>query len=320
LSESSIENKESPTPTVDELLELTINPADRLWRYPICNAVVKYVAKTPLRPNHVTVFHTALSVAAGFVIAIGTPQAFVAAGVMFETRAILDCLDGALARATKQSSPFGRALDQMGDTIGFLSLMGGALVCLTRLYGILAALVIVALTMLISALCTTAWDLYKRRFTSLMKEGYDSTEEDYLTLCRRFEERPMLSLWVSKVVSLYAWYTLSPQTLPRLRERIANRDWPREGQSFAVTPTGLYLQEAAARNDPELRAMLRRLGIVAGDNIILMLTVSLLLGQYLLVFPIVMAWGLLIWICTVVPVSRYLYAATREPSIKPVQG
>jgi hypothetical protein len=303
---------------VDGLLDLATNPADRLWRYPLCNAIVKYVARTGVAPNHVTVFHTVLSVAAGFVISLGTPQAFVTAGIMFETRSILDCLDGVLARATKKSSPFGRALDQMGDTIGFLSLMGGALVCLGRIYGWSAALLIVLLTMAISAACTTAWDLYKRRFTSLIKDGYDSTEEDYLTLCRRFEEKPLVSLWVSKIVSLYAWYTLSPQSLPRLRERIAKRDWPRDGQVHTVSETGRVLQDAAARNDPELRGMLLRLGVVAGDNIILLLTVSLLMGQYLRVFPIVMGWGLLIWIYTVVTVSRYLYAATQAPSTKPV--
>jgi len=301
---------------VDRLLELTINPADRLWRYPICNALVKYVAKTPIKPNHVTVFHTALSVAAGGVIAIGTPRAFVAAGLMFETRAILDCLDGALARATKQSSPFGRALDQLGDTIGFGSLMAGALVCLGRTYAWSTSIVVILVTMAVSAACTTAWDLYRRRFTSLIKDGYDSTEEEYITLCRRYQEHPRLSLWVSKLVSLYGFYTLSPQSLPRLRERIAARAWPRDGEKLPVTPTGLALQEAAARNDPELRGMLARLGIVAGDNIILILTVSLLLGQYLYVFPLVIGWGLLIWIYTAVTVSRYLYAAerVREPS------
>jgi hypothetical protein len=119
----------------DEILALSVNPADRFWRYPICNFVVKWLAKTPLTPNHITIVHTALSVGAGFIIAIGTTRAFIVAGIMFETRSVLDCLDGVLARATGKSSPFGRALDQLGDTIGFLSLMGGALVCIARLYG-----------------------------------------------------------------------------------------------------------------------------------------------------------------------------------------
>jgi hypothetical protein len=299
---------------VDELLELTVNPADRFWRYPLCNAVVKYVAKIGLTPNQITVVHTALSVAAGFVIAIGTTQAFVVAGIMFEVRSILDCLDGVLARTTGKSSPFGRALDQLGDTIGFLSLMGGGLVCLGRTYGWVVGLTAVCLTMPISGSCSAAWDLYRRRFASLMTHGYDATEEEFLTLCRRLDERPMVSLWVSKVIAMWGWHTLSPQSIPRLRERIAARDWPKEGETPAVTFQGRRLKEAAARNDPELRGMLTRLGIVAGDNIILLLTVSLLLGQYLRAFPVAMAWGVLIWVYTVVTVNRYLHAPARAPS------
>lgn len=299
-------------PDLSRLLDLTTNPPDRLWRYPICKPLLKVAIAIRVTPNQVTILHTVLSVGAGVVISRGTPHAFMLAGVMFEVMFILDCLDGALARATKASSPFGRALDQMGDTIGFLSLMGGALVCFSRLYGWLSALGIVLTTMAISAACTTAWDMFRRRFTSLIEDGYDSTEDDYVTLCRRFQEHKLVSLWVSRTVSLYGWYTLSPQTLPRLRERIANKDWPREGVVPAMTQAGRVLQEAALRNDPELRGMLLRVGIVAGDNLILLLTVGLLAGQYLHTFPILMLWGLAVWIYTVLTVGRYLHSASRE--------
>jgi phosphatidylglycerophosphate synthase len=309
---------ESTKARTTELLDLTTNPADRLWRYPICEAVVGLVAKTPITPNQVTIFHTVLGVAAGVVIARNTPQAWFAAGVMFEARAILDCLDGVLARRTKRSSPFGRALDQLGDTIGFLSLMGGALVCLAPDYGWPAAIVAVALTMFISGSCSSAWDLYRRRFASLIEHGYDTTADDYLTLYHQYEERPMVSLFVSKTIGLFALYTLSPQVLPRVRGRIRERDWPRPDEPHAVTDTGLRIRAAAAQNDRTLRVMLSRLGIVAGDNIILMLTVALLLGQYVHAIPVVMAWGIAIWTFTVLTVGRYLYAGERSPSIHPI--
>ncbi len=296
---------------LDALLDLTSNPADRLWRYPLCHAMVKHVMATPITPNHVTAAHTLLGVAAGAVITVGTPRAFVLAGVMFEVRAILDCFDGVVARAKKLSSPLGRSLDQLGDTIGFLSLMAGGMVCLARIHGWAAAAAIVALTSMISALNTTAWDFYKRRFTSLIRHGYDTTEEEHVALCLQYEERPALSLWVSRAVSLYGWVTLSPQSLPRLRERVARRERLAEGETPAVTSAGLALQAAASRNDPELRAMLTRVGVVAGDNVILLLTVSLLLGQYLNAFPVAMAWGVMVWAYTVVSANRYLAEAER---------
>lgn len=122
----------------------------------------------------------------------------------------------------------------------------------------------------------------------------------------------MVSLWVSRLVSLYGWITLSPQSLPRLRERVARKDRLREGETPPVTPVGIAVQAAAQRGDPELRAMLVRVGVVAGDNVILLLTVSLLIAQYLNAFPIAMAWGLLVWGYTVVTVSRYLHEAEQK--------
>jgi len=85
-------------PDFSQLLDLTTNPPDRLWRYPICKPLLKVAIATRVTPNQVTILHTVLSVGAGIVISRGTPHAFMLAGAMFELRSILDCLDGALAR------------------------------------------------------------------------------------------------------------------------------------------------------------------------------------------------------------------------------
>lgn len=301
---------------IEALLELTSNPADRMWRYPICHAMVKHVMNTPITPNHVTGLHTAIGVCAGAIITVGTPKAFVLAGVLFEVRAILDCFDGVVARAKKLSSPLGRALDQLGDAIGFASLMVGGLVCLARLHGWATATAVILVTTAISACCTTAWDFYKRRFTSLVRHGYDTTEVEYLSLCRDYEERGLASLWFSRLVATYQWFTLSPQTLARMRERAARKDWPSESDAPEVTPTGRRLQELAARNDPELRAMLLRVGMVAGDNIILLLTVSLVFTVYLQTFPFAMAWGVGIWLYTFVGANRLLGDAAKPAVVR----
>jgi hypothetical protein len=271
---------------VKALIDLTTNPADRLWRYPACRPLLALALKLHLTPNQITIFHSVLGLGAGAVIAVGTPRAFFLAGVMFEVRSILDCLDGAVARATGASSPFGRALDQLGDTIGFLSLMGGGLVCMARLYGWAFAGIVIFLTMVVSAACTTAWDHFRQRFTSFLEKGYDSTEEDYLVLCR--------------------------QSLPRLRERVRTKDWPKEGEVHPPTALGLAIQDAAKRHDPELRGIMRRIAAVGGDNLILLLTLGLLSGHYLEAFPIVMTWGLVVWIYTVVTVNRYLGEEARD--------
>ncbi len=294
---------------VDELLDLTTNPGDRLWRYPIGRWAVRYVMDTPITPHHVTALHAAIGAATGFVIAQGTPRAWLLAGVMYEVRSILDCFDGVVARAKKLSSPMGRALDETADTIGFVSLMGGTAACLARVYGWATAIAVVALCSMISASCTTAWDFFKRRYTSLLKQGRDTTEEEFLALWRDYDERPGLSLWVAKAVATWQWLTLSPAAFQRLRARAARGDYGTPGESAPPTPAARWLREAAARRDPELRSTLVRVGFVAGDNVILLLTVGLLLGQLLNVLPLAMAYGVALWTVTVVAANRLLHEA-----------
>jgi len=294
---------------VEELLDLTTNPADRLWRYPIARWLVRYVMDIPVTPHHVTALHTLIGLASGFVIAEGTPRAWLLAGVMYEVRSILDCFDGVVARAKKLSSPMGRALDETGDTISFVSLMGGTMVCMARVHGWPAAVAVVVIGTVLSANCTTAWDFFKRRFSSLLREGRDTTEEEFLTLCRDYDERPGVSLWVARLMATWQWLTLSPGALLRMRARVARKDYGARGEDAVPSPAGRWLQEAAARNDPELRTTLLRVGFVAGDNVILLLTVGLLVGQLLNVFPLAMAYGVVVWTVTVVGANRLLQEA-----------
>jgi hypothetical protein len=294
---------------VEALLDLTTNPADRLWRYPIARWMVRYVMDTPVTPHHVTGLHTLIGFASGFVIAEGTPRAWVLAGVMYEVRSILDCFDGVVARAKKLSSPMGRALDETGDTISFVSLMGGTMVCMARVHGWPTAAAVVVIGTVLAANCTTAWDFFKRRFSSLLREGRDTTEEEFLSLCRDYDERPGVSLWVARLMAMWQWLTLSPGALFRMRERVARKDYGARGEDAVPSPAGRWLQEAAARNDPELRANLLRVGFVAGDNVILLLTVGLLVGQLLNVFPLAMAYGVVVWTVTVVGANRLLHEA-----------
>ena len=293
----------SPPPDTEALLDLATCPADRLWRYPICRLLLRPLMHTPVTPNHVTVLHTLVAVSAGYVITLGTPRAFVVAGVLFELRSILDCFDGVLARAKRLCSPAGRALDQLGDSIGFASLMIGGFVCLSRSHGPAAAAVLVLATSLVAAAGSAAWDHYRRCLASLITRGYDASEEEHLALQRSCADRPSGVLQMSRIVEEFQSLVLSPPTSQR----------PREGGAPTVTPLGRAVQEAASRDDPELRALLLRVGFVGGDNIIMLLTAALLLGRFVEAFPIVIVWGVAVWGHTVLTVNRYLQEGSREP-------
>jgi phosphatidylglycerophosphate synthase len=251
------------SPHIDALLDLAACPADRLWRYPICRVMVRPVMRTPLTPNHVTALHTLLAVLAGAAITTGTPRALFAAGLLFEIRAVLDCFDGALARAKGACSPTGRALDQLGDAVGFMSLMAGGFACLSRAHGPATAGALVVATTLVAASCTAAWDLFRRRLASLVTRGYDAAAEERLALLRACAARPAAALQMSRLVQEFQWYVLGAHAAPRLRDEGASREG---GAGPAVTPLGRAVQDAAARNDPELRALLLRVGFVGGDR------------------------------------------------------
>jgi phosphatidylglycerophosphate synthase len=302
-----------PSPTIDRaaLLDLMSNPADRLWRYPIASWLLRFAMKTPLTPNHVTVFHTLMGVGAGMLVAYGTPRAHLAAALLFELRAIFDCLDGSLARAKKLSSPLGRALDQLGDSIAFMALVVGAAVHFSRSHGVAYAATFALVATMVSASCTAAWDFFKRRFTSLTNDGYDQTEDEYLQLCALAQKKLTASLWFSRFITTYQWLILSPGTLTRLRERLARGELPAPDARPEVTPVGRWMMDAAQRNDPELRAAFTRVSLVAGDNVFFIFALGLLTSDLHAVFQLGVAWAVGVWIFTVVSCNRLLSGAGR---------
>lgn len=286
----------APSPDLDELLELTACPADRLWRYPLCRALLPALLRVPVTPNHVTLAHTALAVAAGAVLSLGTPRAMVAAGLMFEARAALDCLDGVVARAKKMSSPLGRALDQAGDVVGFAALMLGGAAVLARAHGGLVAGLMVVLASAVAASGSAAWDLLHRRFASLLRDGHDATDDEADALQRTFEARPSAALRVSLVVQAVQRVLLGAATVEG-----GERD------ASGTSPLGRALREAAARRDPVLRAMLGRVGLVGGDTMFVLFIATLVTGLFTPLFPFVTLGGVAVWGWTVTTVNRYLH-------------
>ncbi len=297
---------------IDALLELTACPADRLWRYPIARWMLRGALHTPITPHHITAVHAALGIASGALVAQGTVRAWVLAGALFEVRSILDCFDGVVARAKGMSSPLGRALDELADGMAFLALMCGTAVCMARLHGWPLAAAVAFLCTLLAANGTTAWDLFKRRFTSLLRVGRDTTEDEYLLLVRDLTERPGVALGFAWLMASWQWLTLAPSALARMRERARQRDWPVAGEAQPPTAAALSLQAAAERGDPELRAALLRVGFVGGDNVMLLLTAGLLVGRLLEVFVLSMAYMVVAWAVTVVSVNRVLHGAAER--------
>ncbi len=84
---------------------------------PIAGLIVLALYHTPVTANQVTIASTIAGLAAAFYYLTGTPDAFIAAGLLVTLKDLLDSADGQLARAKQQSSRVGRFLDSIGDFI-----------------------------------------------------------------------------------------------------------------------------------------------------------------------------------------------------------
>ena len=288
------------------LLALTVNPADRLWRYPIGHAVVGLALRTPLTPNHVTIGHTLLGISAGVLISSGRPAMLVAAGAMYEIRSILDCFDGVLARARGTSSPYGRAMDQTGDFLGFAAFIAGSWVAFTRTLGFPAAMALTVTAAALCALCTFCWDFYKRRFTSILLEGRDEVDEEYVNVQLEARRTRGLAIRFSAWFANVQMWLLNPSALPALRARVVSGTV--HLAVGTVHPAAERLRTMAAQNDPRLRSTLLKVGFSGGDTGILILTVATLVTRPLEGFLAASAYCVVILAATVSASNRLLHA------------
>src|SRR5687767_11702176 len=90
-------------------------------------------------------------------------------GVVIPTATVVD------ARRSGKSSPFGRALDEIADTIALIMLV----VAMTyRLASGWRGAVLACLMLGFGGLCANAWDFYRRKIIAALREGRDRTLEE----------------------------------------------------------------------------------------------------------------------------------------------
>lgn len=115
------------------------NPRDgfmdrHLNRY-LSRPITVVLARTPVTPNQVTIAAGVLGIVAGWLMARGGYWPPIAATVLLQFSAVLDDVDGELARLTRQFSPYGDALDITVDTLTQLAVFAGIAVAVARMSG-----------------------------------------------------------------------------------------------------------------------------------------------------------------------------------------
>jgi len=114
-----------------------------------------WLARTPLKPNHVTIVNTLLGFLSGWLFTLGY-SARLAGAVLFLLVTTLDGVDGELARLKMQETDFGATLDLVTDAIVNLVVLLGVILGCYRAGGSRAYLYLLPLFAGGFALCAIA--------------------------------------------------------------------------------------------------------------------------------------------------------------------
>jgi CDP-diacylglycerol--glycerol-3-phosphate 3-phosphatidyltransferase len=95
----------------------------------IAEPIVKFISKTPLTPNGVTMIGFAITIVSGV---LAFTNHLLAAGIVVLVAGIFDMLDGTLARTTKRVTKFGAILDSTLDRVSEALILLGLLAVFVR--------------------------------------------------------------------------------------------------------------------------------------------------------------------------------------------
>ncbi|MBX3209909.1 MAG: CDP-alcohol phosphatidyltransferase family protein [Labilithrix sp.] len=280
-----------PSSVVDAIIESTTDPPNRFYRYPAARALLPILGRIPwLTPNHVTYTHIAFGLAAAALVAFTEgPGWLVLAFVLCEVRMILDCFDGVLARARGTSSPFGRALDEIADTIAVITLS----CAMTYRLSLGARGVVLTCAMLaFGGLSANAWDFYKRKLTFALREGKDGVLD---------EIRHKKALIESGKGTFLGYWGVYFDCFQVLLYEVR----PENGDAVAVI--------RARANDPHLRRFASLLSFLSFDNGVGILHVGALTGLFLESQLFALGYAVFMWISTMI-LSRLVLRTYPSPA------
>jgi len=89
------------------------------------NPLANICIKLGIQPNHITISGLLFSILAGIAIIY---ELLIVGGVFLTISAVMDMLDGSVARKSNKNSTNGALLDSVGDRIGEFALFGGILI------------------------------------------------------------------------------------------------------------------------------------------------------------------------------------------------
>ena len=103
---------------------------DRFFNRPLGRPLSKLLVRTPISPNQVSIVSILIGLASAWFFARGN---FITGALVFQLCAIIDCVDGDLARALFKQSRLGKWLDLGGDQVVHFSVFAAIGIGVARL-------------------------------------------------------------------------------------------------------------------------------------------------------------------------------------------
>ena len=281
-TESSLEQRRALAEHLDD-------PLNRYYRYPAARGLLRIAGGLPLRPDHITYLHTTFGVLGAAVMAFSTTRsAMVLSFVLLEVRMILDCYDGVLARAKKLSSPRGRTLDELGDAFAYIAICIGMNIHLHRAHPEIPAqmfLLLGAVVLVAGAMSGHAYDFYKRRIGSALKDGRDAIAEE---LDQKHElVRAGNATWITR---FGIWFD-------RWQVRLYEPHYP-GGDAVGTV--------VARSQSLGVRFLARLIGFISWDNVLGMISLGVLLDRVFEVEVVALVYGIVMFTTARVTIWRVL--------------
>jgi phosphatidylglycerophosphate synthase len=144
-----------------DLLRALDNPRDgyldRVLHRRLSRPLTRLLLATPVSPNVVTIVGILLGTAGGLLLGVPGPS-IIAALLLLEASAVLDCSDGELARVRFAESRLGHWLDVAGDTVVHVAVLAGISIRITHTGVAPARAVLVALLLgVLAAFAVITW-------------------------------------------------------------------------------------------------------------------------------------------------------------------
>ena len=240
------------------------DPLNRLYRDRVAHRLANFLKSTSMTPNAVTMLHTLIGVFGAYLI---YQESYLLAVVCLELRALLDCVDGILARLKNQSTATGRALDAIGDGITFNALMVAGTLRLIKDFKAYPHPMIVVGVMIFAFVAVhsgVVYHLMRRKLVSIAQREIDIVETEWREIYQQTrvpKPSPLVkfSFWIDSMTIKF----VSEEWYHKVIKRKDLQNW----KEIALHEAEIMHELACKTRKEEFRSAVRATSFVSDDNV-----------------------------------------------------